>query len=80
MSGTPTGAGLPDTKQQIVTSLFSKRSPDGSLEETYIAHLKIWEDVPQDARSGVGNNYDDGRKARYLMLAGTSRSQQDATM
>jgi hypothetical protein len=45
-------------KAEIVSSLFSKRSPeDGSLEETYIAHLKI---LDRDEK---------GPKPRYLLLA-----------
>lgn len=46
------------TKQEIIASLFSKRSQDdGALEEAYISHVKIWEDDEQ------------GRKPRFLMLA-----------
>lgn len=64
------------TRQQIIQSLFSRRGPDGSLEETYIAHLKVWEDAPDDAArppgGGGGKSIEDvaGKKARYLMLAG----------
>lgn len=64
------------TRSQIIQSLFSRRGPDGALEETYIAHLKVWEDAPDDGTggrpSGGGKSVEDvaGKKARYLMLAG----------
>lgn len=49
-------------KQEIIASLFSRRSPeDGNLEETYISHVKVWE-----------NEEGGGRKPRYLMIAGES--------
>jgi len=54
-----------DTQQQIIQSLFSHRGSDQQLDETYITHLKIWEDVP------IGSNQPDegGKKARYLMVS-----------
>lgn len=53
------------TKQDIIASLFSKRAAeDGALEESYISHVKIFED-----EGGEG-----GVKARYLLLAGASPS------
>jgi hypothetical protein len=54
-----------ETQQQIKQSLFSHRGPDGQLDETYIAHLKIWEDVPV----GSGQPDEGNKKARYLMLS-----------
>ncbi len=66
MSG-PSRASAGDTRSQIISSLFNRRSDDGVLDETYIAHLKIWEDGP----AGQGNQAEDGgRKSRYLLLAG----------
>jgi hypothetical protein len=60
MASVAAAAGSSSTKQDIIRSLFSKRSAeDGSLDETYVAHVKIFED---DAGEG-------GVKARYLMLA-----------
>ncbi len=57
-----------DTRQQIIDSLFNRRGPDGVLDETYIAHLKIWEDSPPgDPQLNAEGG---GRKSRYLMLAG----------
>lgn len=61
------------TKHDIITSLFSRRSAaDGSLDEAYVAHVKIFEDdvgevATEGAAAGGG-----GVKARYLMLAGAS--------
>lgn len=55
----------PSTKQDIIASLFSKRAvEDGNLEESYISHVKIFED---DGEGG-------GVKARYLTLSGASLS------
>lgn len=62
-----------DTRQQIINSLFNRRAEDGVLDETYIAHLKIWEDSPPG--EVPVNAEDAGRKSRYLMLAGQSRWQ-----
>ncbi|ORX34673.1 exocyst complex component Sec3-domain-containing protein [Kockovaella imperatae] len=49
-----------DTRQHIISSLFSKRGPDGSPEETLITYVKVFE---EDEGSGS--------KTRYLMLAVT---------
>jgi hypothetical protein len=54
-----------DTTAQIKQSLFSRRGEDGHLDENYIAHLKIWEEVSE----APGQPDDGNRKARYLMLA-----------
>ena len=56
------------TRQQIIDSLFSKITPDGQREETLITHLKVWEDGAPD--TAVGPTDIDGRKTRYLLLAG----------
>ena len=50
-----------DTRQHIISSLFSKRGDDGSPEETLITFLKVFE---EDEASAT--------KTRYLMLAGES--------
>lgn len=63
-SSTPTSGS--DTQSQIISSLFSRRDPaTNALEETYIAHLKIWEEVP----IGSGQPDEGQKKARYLLLA-----------
>lgn len=55
-------------RQQIVDSLFNKVGPDGQREETLITYLKVWEDsVPGVA---IGPTDTEGRKNRYLLLAG----------
>ena len=59
---------LTSTRQQIIDSLFSKITPDGKREETLITHLKVWEDGAPDM--AVGRTDIDGRKTRYLLLAG----------
>jgi hypothetical protein len=49
-------------RQRIIASVFS-RTRGGGLEDTYVAHVKIWEDT------------DDGtEKPRYIILARMSRS------
>lgn len=55
-------------RQQIIDSLFSKIGPDGQREETLITHLKVSEDGGPD--TVVGPTDIDGRKTRYLLLAG----------
>lgn len=56
-----------EAKDQIIQSLFSARSQDGHLVETYIAHLKVWEDVPASSGQPDAGT----KKSRYLMLAVT---------
>lgn len=51
-----------DIRQRIITSLFSRRSDSGALEEQYISHVKIFE----DAAPGNDNS---GLKARYILLS-----------
>ncbi|KAG9054875.1 hypothetical protein FS842_003912 [Serendipita sp. 407] len=55
-----------DVRQRIIASVFSKRNASGSLEEQYIAHVKIFED------SAPGND-DSSKKARYILLSLTHR-------
>jgi exocyst complex component 1 len=45
-------------RQKIISSVFDKRNAAGS-DETYITHVKIWE---EEGQSG-------GRKARYILLS-----------
>jgi hypothetical protein len=55
-------------RQQIVDSLFNKLGSDGQREETLITFIKVWEDsVPGIA---IGPTDIEGRKSRYLLLAG----------
>jgi len=51
-----------DIRQRIIASIFSKRSASGALEEQYISHIKIYEDVAPGQDDG-------GRKARYILLS-----------
>lgn len=46
-----------DERQRIISSVFSRRNAQGVLEETYVSHLKIWEDA------------DGSRKLRYILLS-----------
>lgn len=51
---------MADIRKRIVDSVFSKRNATGNLEETYVAHCKIWEDAGNEAG---------GRKPRYILLS-----------
>ncbi|KAJ4485946.1 exocyst complex component Sec3-domain-containing protein [Lentinula aciculospora] len=52
-----------DQKQRIIDSVFSRRNAAGSLEETYVSHVKIWEDAGPEGG---------GRKPRYILLSQAS--------
>lgn len=73
----PSAQSMPQTqpapvRQQIIDSLFSKVGADGQREETMITYLKVWEDsVPGMA---IGPTDTEGRKNRYLLLAGKCES------
>jgi hypothetical protein len=49
---------MADIKQSIVASVFSRRNASGNAEESYVSHIKIWEDAGPE-----------GRKARYILLS-----------
>lgn len=49
---------MADIKQSIIASVFSRRNATGNFEETYVSHIKIWEDAGPE-----------GRKARYILLS-----------
>jgi hypothetical protein len=59
-----------DTRHHIVQSLFSKTDEQGTVEETLISYVKVYED------EGASNGQPGGGepKTRYLMLAGESFS------
>jgi exocyst complex component 1 len=48
---------MADQRQRIIASVFSRRNALGDLEETYVSHVKIWEDA------------EGGRKPRYILLS-----------
>jgi exocyst complex component 1 len=50
-----------DVRQRIISSLFSKRNAVGALEQTYVAHIKIWEDAGPEGG---------GWKPRYILISG----------
>ncbi|OAX44413.1 hypothetical protein K503DRAFT_706401 [Rhizopogon vinicolor AM-OR11-026] len=50
------------TRQRIIASVFDKRNAGAAFQETYVAHIKIWEDAAEDS----------GRKPRYILLSMTS--------
>ncbi|XP_006453994.1 hypothetical protein AGABI2DRAFT_61670 [Agaricus bisporus var. bisporus H97] len=52
---------MADIKQSIIASVFSRRNATGNFEETYVSHIKIWEDAGPE-----------GRKARYILLSQAS--------
>ncbi|KAG2159680.1 exocyst complex component Sec3-domain-containing protein [Suillus bovinus] len=47
------------TKQRIIASVFDKRNSGADIQETYIGHIKIWEDAGEDS----------GKKPRYILLS-----------
>ncbi|KAF9456160.1 exocyst complex component, sec3 subunit [Collybia nuda] len=51
---------MADQRQKIISSVFSRRNATGNLEETYVSHIKIWEDAGQEGG---------GRKPRYILLS-----------
>lgn len=48
-------------REQIISSVFNKRNATGASQESYISHIKIWEDPGPDA----------DLKPRYILLART---------
>ncbi|ORY83253.1 exocyst complex component Sec3-domain-containing protein [Protomyces lactucae-debilis] len=56
------------TRERIIRSLFSERAEDGSPQESYITHVRIYED-PQNpsAPPSVPTPLED-RKERYILL------------
>ena len=57
-----------DIRNDIIASSFRKVNEDGVIDETYVAHAKIWEDVP--AGTDVLRE-ENGMKPRYIISAGT---------
>lgn len=51
---------MADQRQNIINSVFSRRNAAGNLEESYVSHVKIWEDAGTEAG---------GRKPRYILLS-----------
>ncbi|KAH7885936.1 exocyst complex component Sec3-domain-containing protein [Phlebopus sp. FC_14] len=49
-------------RQRIITSVFDKRNAGTAILESYVAHIKIWEDA------GEGQ----GKKPRYILLSRAS--------
>ncbi|KAG0704350.1 exocyst complex component Sec3-domain-containing protein [Suillus ampliporus] len=48
------------TRQRIIASVFDKRNVLGAaFQETYVGHIKIWEDAGEDS----------GKKPRYILLS-----------
>jgi hypothetical protein len=47
------------TKQRIIASVFDKRNSGAAIQETYVGHIKIWEDAGEDS----------GKKPRYILLS-----------
>ncbi|KAJ7706358.1 exocyst complex component sec3 subunit [Mycena rosella] len=54
---------MADQRQTIISSVFSRRNAAGVLEESYVAHVKIWEDAGSEGG---------GRKPRYILLSQAS--------
>ncbi|KAI0322704.1 exocyst complex component Sec3-domain-containing protein [Amylostereum chailletii] len=47
-------------RQRIIASVFSRRNANGAAEESYVSHVKIWEDSGAEA---------EGLKPRYILLS-----------
>ncbi|KAG6830301.1 hypothetical protein H0H92_001379 [Tricholoma furcatifolium] len=54
---------MAEQRQRIIASVFSRRNATGGLEETYVSHVKIWEDAGPEGG---------GRKPRYILLSQAS--------
>ncbi|KAI9461020.1 exocyst complex component sec3 subunit [Lactarius psammicola] len=52
-------ADVDSVRQRIISSVFNRRNAAGGSEETYISHVKIWEDAGPEA----------DLKPRYIILA-----------
>ena len=50
-----------DVRARIISSVFSRRNASG-VEETYVNHIKIWEEAAPE---------EGGRKPRYILLSRT---------
>lgn len=48
-----------DIRARIIASVFSRRNAAG-VEETYVSHIKIWEEATPE---------EGGRKPRYILLS-----------
>lgn len=55
----PTMADNDRARQRIIASVFDKRNAAQDVLESYVAHIKIWEDT------GEGQ----GRKPRYILIS-----------
>ncbi|KDR85366.1 hypothetical protein GALMADRAFT_234191 [Galerina marginata CBS 339.88] len=53
---------MADQRQRIIASVFPRRNTGGS-EESYVSHVKIWEDAGTEGG---------GRKPRYILLSQTN--------
>ncbi|PPQ67093.1 hypothetical protein CVT25_005694 [Psilocybe cyanescens] len=51
---------MTDQRQRIIASVFSRRNAAGNLEETYVSHVKIWEDAGSEGGA---------QKPRYILLS-----------
>ena len=52
-------------RDRIIRSVFSRRNASGGAEESYVSHIKVWEDSGSDA---------EGLKPRYILLARMSNA------
>lgn len=49
-----------DVRERIISSVFSRRNANGTVEESYVSHVKVWEDSGVEA---------EGMKPRYILLS-----------
>lgn len=52
-------ADVDSVRRRIISSVFNRRNAAGGTEETYVSHVKIWEDAGPEA----------DLKPRYILLA-----------
>lgn len=49
-------------KEWVISSLFSRRNEAGTVEESYVSHVQIWEEPSANEGGGL--------KSRYIILGG----------
>ena len=57
-----------NVRDQIIASLFRKVNADGIVEETYVSHVKVWEEVTPGHDAPTANP--GAIKPRYILVAG----------
>ncbi|KAG8530907.1 uncharacterized protein KY384_004264 [Bacidia gigantensis] len=58
-----------DEKKRIIESCFSKKDPDGSLNESYITHIRVQEDEDHPQSPPPSDSLPQKKKPRVVMVA-----------